>query len=88
MNDLADALISKEVQIPYMPTPTEEPPFTRKTKFEGYGIEMLEKEVKQSGNSGGFIFPPRWVGKHVKIICIEWSPTGKARGLRLPGELS
>jgi len=24
----------------------EEPPFTRKTKFEVYGEEMIEKEVK------------------------------------------
>jgi hypothetical protein len=27
----------------------EEPPFTRKTKFEVYGEEMIDKEVKQSG---------------------------------------
>ncbi len=31
----------------------EEPPFTRKAKFEVYGEEMIEEEVKQSGNSGG-----------------------------------
>jgi hypothetical protein len=30
----------------------EEPPFTRKAKFEVYGEKMIEKEVKQSGNSG------------------------------------
>ena len=27
----------------------EEPPFTRKTKFEVYGEKMIEKEVKQGG---------------------------------------
>jgi hypothetical protein len=27
----------------------EEPPFTRKTKFEVYGEEMIDKEVKQGG---------------------------------------
>ncbi len=42
-----------------------------KVKFEVYGEEMLEKEVKQSGNSGRVYLPPEWVGKHVKIIRIE-----------------
>ena len=49
----------------------EEPPFTRKSKFEVYGEEMIEKAVKQSGNSGRVYLPPEWVGKHVKIIRIE-----------------
>ena len=41
-----------------------------KSKFEVYGEEMIEKEVKQSGNSGRVYLPPEWVGKHVKIIRI------------------
>jgi putative transposon-encoded protein len=53
------------------PFATEEPPFTRKAKFEVYGEEMIEKEVKQSGNSGRVYLPPEWVGKHVKIIRVE-----------------
>jgi putative transposon-encoded protein len=53
------------------PFATEETPFTRKAKFEVYGEEMIEKEVKQSGNSGRVYLPPEWVGKHVKIIRIE-----------------
>ncbi|MCF8040905.1 MAG: DUF2080 family transposase-associated protein [Desulfarculaceae bacterium] len=44
--------------------------FGGKTKFEGYGEEMLEKTVKQSGNSGRVYLPPEWVGKNVKIIRI------------------
>ena len=36
--------------------------------FEIFGEEMLEKEVKLSGNSGRIYLPPEWVGKHVKII--------------------
>ena len=39
-----------------------------KVKFEIYGEEMLEKEVKQSGNSGRVYLPPDWVGHRVKII--------------------
>ncbi len=39
-----------------------------KAKFEVFGEEMIEKEVKQSGNSGRVYLPPEWVGKHVKII--------------------
>ena len=42
-----------------------------KAKFEVYGEEMIEKEVKQSGNSGRVYLPPEWVGKHVKIIRME-----------------
>jgi len=42
-----------------------------KSKFEVYGEEMIEKEVKQSGNSGRVYLPPVWVGKHVKIIRID-----------------
>jgi putative transposon-encoded protein len=41
---------------------------SKKVKFEVYGEEMLEKEVKLSGNSGRVYLPPDWVGKHVKII--------------------
>jgi putative transposon-encoded protein len=42
-----------------------------KSKFEVYGEEMIEKEVKPSGNSGRVYLPPDWVGKHVKIIRID-----------------
>ena len=40
------------------------PNFPRnKAKFEVYGEEMIEKEVKQSGNSGRVYLPPDWIGK-------------------------
>lgn len=42
-----------------------------KVKFEVYGEEMLEKEVKLSGNSGRVYLPPDWVGHQVKIIRIS-----------------
>jgi len=42
-----------------------------RSKFEVWGEEMIEKEVKQSGNSGRVYLPPEWIGKHVKIIRIE-----------------
>lgn len=48
--------------------PSDPPP---KAKFEVYGEEMIEKEVKQSGNSGRVYLPPEWVGKAVKIIRID-----------------
>jgi putative transposon-encoded protein len=52
--------------------PMEESNYIRnKAKFEVYGEEMIEKEVKQSGNSGRVYLPPGWVGKHVKIIRID-----------------
>jgi putative transposon-encoded protein len=59
-------------QIPETAPFLEEPRFSRnKPKFEVYGEEMIEKEVKQSGNSGRVYLPPEWVGKHVKIIRID-----------------
>jgi hypothetical protein len=42
-----------------------------KVKFEVYGEEMIEKEVKYSGNSGRVYLPPDWVGRIVKIIRIN-----------------
>ena len=40
-------------------------------KFEVHGTEVLEKQVKQSGNSGRIYLPPTWVGKRVKIIRLH-----------------
>ena len=42
-----------------------------RVKFEVYGEEMIEKEVKSSGNSGRIYLPPDWVGHIVKIIKVE-----------------
>jgi putative transposon-encoded protein len=39
-----------------------------RVKFEIYGEEMIEKQVKLSGNSGRVYLPPNWVGHKVKII--------------------
>jgi putative transposon-encoded protein len=50
--------------------PTAEISISR-AKFEVYGEEMIEKKVKQSGNSGRVYLPPDWVGHHVKIIRID-----------------
>jgi len=66
-----EMMAPKREQNPDTSPLVEEPQFIRKTKFEVYGEEMLEKEVKQSGNSGRVYLPPEWVGKHVKIIRIE-----------------
>jgi len=43
----------------------------RKVRFEVYGEEMIEKEVKLSGNSGRVYLPPDWVGRKVKIVRID-----------------
>ncbi len=47
-----------------------EPP-TNKVKFEVWGEEMIEKQVKLSGNSGRVYLPPDWVDHNVKIIRID-----------------
>ncbi|MDR3568814.1 MAG: DUF2080 family transposase-associated protein [Syntrophobacteraceae bacterium] len=40
-------------------------------KFEVFGEEMVEKEVKPSGNSGRVYLPPDWVGSKVKVIRVR-----------------
>lgn len=42
-----------------------------KVKLEVYGEEMVEKIVRQSGNSGRVYLPPDWVGCRVKIIRLN-----------------
>lgn len=46
-------------------------PVHSKVKFEVFGEEMLEKNVKSSGNSGRIYLPPDWIGHRVKIIRID-----------------
>jgi hypothetical protein len=50
------------------PPREEEKPAQPKVKFEVYGEEMIDKEVKFSGNSGRVYLPPEWVGKNIKVI--------------------
>ena len=49
----------------------KEPRKIPKIKFGVFGKELIEKEVKKSGNSGRVYLPWDWVGKHVKIIRID-----------------
>jgi hypothetical protein len=46
-------------------------PNLNKVKFEVFGMEMIDKNVKSSGNSGRVYLPPTWVGHNVKIIRID-----------------
>lgn len=50
-------------------TPGDEP--RGSVKFEVMGMEVLSKQVKQSGNSGRIYLPPTWVGKKVKIVRLD-----------------
>lgn len=61
----------KEPEPDGLPQVTEPNYPQNKSKFEVYGEEMIEKVVKQSGNSGRVYLPPEWVGKHGKIIRID-----------------
>ena len=52
-----------------LPPPKQKSPYPKnKVKFEVYGEEMIEKEVKLGENNGRIYLPPDWIGKHVKII--------------------
>ncbi len=62
----------KKNRISNLPSPRIGPSTSKdRSKFEVYGEEMIEKEVKQSGNSGRVYLPPEWIGKLVKIIRID-----------------
>ena len=49
----------------------KDPGKPHRSKFGIFGKELIEKEVKKSGNSGRVYLPLNWVGKHVKIIRID-----------------
>ena len=49
----------------------EDPGKSPKTKFGIFGEEIIEKEVKRSGNTGRVYLPLDWVGKNVKIIRVD-----------------
>lgn len=35
------------------------------------GYQIIEKIVKQSGNSGRVYVPIEWIGKKVKVVLVE-----------------
>ncbi len=47
--------------------PVEDQP----SEFKVLGYEMLEREVKQSGNTGRVYLPKSWVGSRVKIMRVS-----------------
>ena len=49
----------------------EDPGTAPMARFGVFGVEMIEKQVKPSGNTGRVYLPMDWVGKHVKIIRID-----------------
>ena len=50
---------------------TEDQKPTSQVKFEVWGEEMIEKEVKAAGHSGRVYLPPNWIGCKIKIIRID-----------------
>ena len=63
--------LKKEVCLKEIKGKPEDRGKSPKAKFGVFGEEMIEKEVKPSGNSGRVYLPQDWVGKHVKVIRID-----------------
>jgi hypothetical protein len=63
--------LKKETDLKGIRTRPKEPGKSSKTKFGVFGKEMIEKEVRKSGNSGRVYLPSNWVGRYVKIIRID-----------------
>lgn len=57
----------KRERVAILSEPVEDQP----SEFKVIGYEMLEREVKQSGNTGRVYLPKNWVGKRIKIIRIS-----------------
>ncbi len=60
-----------ESEVKKLSTKPTKPARPSRVKFKVFGEEMIEKEVKPSGNSGRIYLPLDWVGKRIKIIRIE-----------------
>ncbi len=63
--------LKREMSLKEISGKPEDPGKSPKVKFSVFGEEMIEKEVKRSGNTGRVYLPPNWVGKYVKIIRID-----------------
>ncbi len=63
--------LKREMSLKEISGKPEDPAKSPKVKFSVFGEEMIEKEVKRSGNTGRVYLPPNWVGKYVKIIRID-----------------
>ncbi|MHA2031208.1 MAG: DUF2080 family transposase-associated protein [Candidatus Kariarchaeaceae archaeon] len=57
----------KRDRVAILTEPVEDQP----SEFKVIGYEMLEREVKQSGNTGRVYLPKNWIGKRIKIIRIS-----------------
>jgi putative transposon-encoded protein len=64
-------VLKREIGLKEISGKPKDPGKFPKAKFRVFGEEMIEKEVKPSGNTGRVYLPPDWVGKHVKIIRID-----------------
>jgi hypothetical protein len=63
--------LKREMNLNEITGKPEDPGKSPRTRFAVFGEEMIEKEVKPSGNSGRIYLPLDWVGKHVKILRID-----------------
>lgn len=66
-----EVALKKEMDLKEIGDKPQSPGKLFKTKFGVFGEEMIEKEVRPSGNTGRVYLPLDWVGKHVKIIRID-----------------
>ena len=60
-----------ETDLKEISTTPEDPGNSPRAKFRVFGEEIIEKEVKPSGNTGRIYLPLDWVGKHVKVIRLD-----------------
>jgi hypothetical protein len=63
--------LEKEMDLKEISGKPEEAGRSPKARFGVFGEEMIEKEVKLSGNTGRVYLPLDWVGKQVKIIRVD-----------------
>ncbi len=56
-----------QITVKDLTEPVEDQP----SEFKVSGFEMLDRQVKKSGNTGRIYLPKNWIGKRVKIIRVS-----------------
>jgi putative transposon-encoded protein len=44
---------------------------TQEMEVKAMAYQVLDRDVKNMGNSGGIYLPKGWVGKKVKVLLLE-----------------
>jgi putative transposon-encoded protein len=70
-SDISESPENRPKRIDKMVNNVTEPVEELPSEFKVKGFEMIDREVKQSGNTGRVYLPKNWIGSKVKIIRVS-----------------